>query len=140
MAKKHFTRHALPATRRVTAAGVEIGDFVKLGGIRGFALEDTRVAPATEGSQEAFDGIASLEGTVLIGFGEVESAPAVAVALGGGISEGDYLLWDPALLDGAGAFTDDGASQEEYDAIAGFGADIAAEAEGWIQVLIPAPY
>ena len=140
MAKKHFTRAAFPATRRVTAASVEVGDFVKVGAIKGFALEDTRVAPAVDGSKEAVDEIASLEGTVLIGFGEVESAPLVAEAMGGGIAEGDYLLWDPALLTGDGAFTDENASAADYDAIAGLGVVVAEGADGEGEVLIPAPY
>jgi hypothetical protein len=140
MAKMHFTRHAFPATRRVTAAGVVVGDFVKVGAIKGFALEDTRLAAHHDGSGEAFDEIASLEGTTLLGFGEVEAAPLAAGALGAGIAEGAYLLWDPLLNGGDGAFTDDGASAADYDAIAGLGVDVAAGDDGTGEVLIPAPY
>jgi hypothetical protein len=140
MAKMHFTRSAFPATRRVTAADVEIGDFVIVGAIKGFALEATRVAAATDGSKEAFDEIASLEGTCLIGFGEVEAAPLVADGGGSGIAEGDYLKWDGTLLAGDGAFTDTAADSTDYDAIAGLGVVIAAGADGTGEVLIPAPY
>ncbi len=138
--KKHFTRAGFPATRRVTAAGVAIGDFVKKGGIKGFALEATRTASTVDGSNDSFDDIAPLAGTVLIGFGEVEAVTAVAVAAGGGIAEGDYLLWDATLDANAGAFTDDGASAAAYDAIAGFGAVVADGGTGTIQVLVPGPY
>lgn len=128
MAKKHFTRPAYPATRRVTAAGISVGDFVIVGeALKGFALEDTVAS-------------GDLAGTVLIGFGEVESVYLQAEATSGGIVEGDYLKWDATLDGGAGGFTDLGASSSDFDAIAGAIADIAQGNNALGEVLIPAPY
>ncbi len=120
------TRPAFPATRRVTAAGIVRGDFVIVGGLKGFAVEDSR----TEGE---------LTGTVLIAFGEVNDVNLVADAAGA-INEGDYLKWDTSLVGGDGAMTDTGASAADHDAIAGLGIALGAGESGVGEVLVPAPY
>ena len=82
-------------------------DWVAVGAIKGFAFE----------ASELVDG---LERVVVIFKAGVDDAAIVADA-GVAVAEGDYLVWDGALLAGDGAFTNTAATQANHDAIAGYG-------------------
>lgn len=100
--------HRVPV---VLEAPVEKWTWVEVGAIKGFAFE-------------ASETVNSHVRTIVTIKGGVDEAPLVADA-GAGIEEGDYLVWDPALLGGDGAFTNTAATQENHDAVAGYRVSVA---------------
>jgi hypothetical protein len=82
-------------------------DWIAVGAIKGFAFE----------ASETVDGMERAVVTFKAGVDEAPIFADAAVA----VAEGDYLVWDPALNLGNGAFTNDGATQANHDAIAGYG-------------------
>lgn len=98
--------HRIPVT---VPAPAEKWDWIEVGAIKGFAFEVS----------EEIDG--ALRVVVAIKGGVDE---ANLVANGADIEEGDYLVWDGTLLNNEGAFTNDGATQENHDAVAGYGVNV----------------
>lgn len=110
----------------VTAAAVTKDDWVEVGAIRGVAIGDT----------DADTGrvIVQIHGGI---------RGAFLSAVGTDIAEGDFLLYDGALDGGEGGFTNNGASEDAFDAVAGYEAAVTAGQTGsgrvWIGVIPSRP-